>query len=306
VQSPFSAWQQITLCEFSSAELWTLQTGLADALPEERQIVFERVFYWTDGHPYFSQKLLQNIAKMWDKHWNEERIDGLVEKLFLSPITHDANLHAIRSGLNASSRRKELLACYKQIFAGEGLSAGKALPAQDRLALISLTRLKDGKFQVRNRIYCLVFNREWIEANTRVVRKRYAIIAGVLFVLLLLAGAGFLFQRRQAKTIQGNTLIENFRNAGGSKERLENLAALFELGNYKSKAQHLFFEELKPAEQQALFKMSDPRSMGKQVVTVVKGLYVSPGLQNSDDGNALLETMTQPLYRLEALTLHWE
>jgi hypothetical protein len=40
--------------------------------------------------------------------------------------------------------------------------------------------------------------------------------------------------------------------------------------------------------------------MGKQLVTVVKGLYVSPGLQNSDAGNALLETMTQPLYRLES------
>ncbi len=300
-QSPFGNWQQITLCEFSPAELQKLQIGLTDALPEERKIVFERVFYWTDGHPYFSQKLLQNIAKMWDKHWNEERIDGLVERLFLSPIVHDANLHAIRNNLSASTQRKELLASYKQIFAGEGLSADQASPVQDKLALISLTRLKDGQFQVRNRIYRLVFNQEWIKTNTQVVWKRYAIIAGALFTLLLLAGAGFLFQRQQAKTIQGNTLVENFRNADTPKARLENLAALFELGNYESKAQHLFFDELEPAEQQALFKMPNPRSMGEQLVTVVKGLYVSPGLKNGDDGNALLETMTQPLYRLEAL-----
>ncbi len=300
-QLPFDHWQQINLCDFSATELETLQAGLANASPEERRIVFERVFYWTDGHPYFSQKLLLNIAKMWDKHWNEERIDGLVEKLFLSPMMHDANLHAIRSDLKASSRRKELLASYKQIFAAEGASADGASPAQDRLALTGLTRLKDGQFQVRNRIYRLVFNQEWIDANTRVVWKRYTIIAGVLVALLLLAGTGFLLQRRQAKTIQGNTLVENFRNANDPKARLENLAALFELGNYESKAQHLFFDELEPAEQQALFKMPDPRSMGKQLVMVIKGLYVSPGLQNSDDGNALLETMTQPLYRLEAL-----
>jgi len=314
-QSPFSAWQQIDLHEFSPAEGRALQQGFESASPEEQQAVFDRVFYWTNGHPYLTQKLLFNIAKMWDKHWNDERIDGLVERLFLSPMSQDANLQSVNDSLKACSKRGKLLTEYQKIFRGKRVLAGERSLVKDRLMLIGLAGAENGQLQARNRIYSLAFDQDWIKSNRPINWACFAAIAGLLFVLLLVAGAAFTFQQQQLKTTQKSTLVEKVRNAASSQERLINLASLFDLGGYEVEARRLFFEELSPAEQQTLFEISNPRSVGEQLVTVVKGVYTAPDLDNpvtsagsvrslsaaerSDSGNTLLEAMSRPLYQLE-------
>jgi len=59
--TPFNIGQRIELNDFTEAEAAPLAQGLQKA-PEVGAILLERVFYWTGGHPYLTQRLCQEVA----------------------------------------------------------------------------------------------------------------------------------------------------------------------------------------------------------------------------------------------------
>jgi hypothetical protein len=94
--TPFNIGQRIELVDFSETEASALAAGLR----RETRIaaaLLKRVFYWTEGHPYLTQRLCQAIAEDQSIR-NAAGVDRLCEALFLSPRARerDDNLLFVR------------------------------------------------------------------------------------------------------------------------------------------------------------------------------------------------------------------
>ncbi|RME41087.1 MAG: hypothetical protein D6796_16285, partial [Caldilineae bacterium] len=296
-RTPLDFVRQIELRDFDPGAETVLRQGLAAATPAEWRTVFERVYYWTNGHPYLTQKLLAAIARMWDRHWTEERIDGLVERLFRTGMYEDSNLQSVIDALQRSERRGRLLRLYAKIRR-EG-RVQPHTPDGQTLQLLGLVHPEGDTLRVRNRVYHLAFDGEWMRTLMPFNWLRGGIIAAAVLLFLLLVAGGFFLRQRQVRASQTQALVQRFAAATTAEERVVALAELFQLGGTGDRARQLFFEDLPPDEQLALFNLANPHAVGKELVTVVRGLYTTPNLYNHPRTDALLEAMTRPMYRLE-------
>ncbi|MBE7474480.1 MAG: AAA-like domain-containing protein [Anaerolineales bacterium] len=297
---PLSIAKKIELSDFSLAEVQVLQQGLQAVGAEQGAAVFQRIFYWTNGHPYLTQKLCSTIAKMWDGHWNDERVDELVERLFHSAgFHHELDLQFVIKGIKTSPRKGKLLALYSRIYAGKQVAHDEQSLDQSELKLVGLVRAKNGFLQIHNEIYRLVFNQDWIKANTPVKWTLHIIVVSILLVLLLTGAVIFYIQQQEQRRTQAQALMNSFRSETSSDKRITNLAALFNLSGYEEDARQLFYNDLDPADQYALFELDNPSTVGRQLITVIKGLYTDPHLAENDHDNELLNTMAQPLSQLK-------
>jgi len=74
-RTPFNIGQGIDLTDFSRHDARVLQQGLMAAYPVEGRAIFDRIFYWTHGHPYLTQKLCLTVAEMNGETWTDDRVD---------------------------------------------------------------------------------------------------------------------------------------------------------------------------------------------------------------------------------------
>jgi tetratricopeptide (TPR) repeat protein len=143
-------------------------------------------------------------------------------------------------------------------------------------------------------------NLDWNKANMSVNWVRYVDVIAIVVAMVLIGFIGFYFYQQNQEPDQAEVLIENFRQAKSPADRLTNLAGLLSLGGYQNQARDLFYEELTEADQLALFNLPNTRSIGRQVVGVVKGIYTDPILRNNWRGNTLLNAMADTLQPLES------
>ena len=61
-RSPFNITQAVTLAEFSREDLDLFSTEL-NLSPKDAAIALDRIYYWTAGQPYLSQKLARTISR---------------------------------------------------------------------------------------------------------------------------------------------------------------------------------------------------------------------------------------------------
>ncbi len=303
-RSPFPVWQRVELPEFSREEAQILAQVLEDLYPEHAAAIFDRIFYWTGGHPYLTQKMCQNVVRMGNRRLQEDRVNEWVDRIvdttfLLSSAREELNLQATRQRIENAPR--PLLRLYGQVHRGKQVAEDPRRLDQERLKMMGLLRADQRRLHVRNPIYIHVFKPELMKSQTAINWLRP--VAIVLIVLLLgLAGVATVsaFQQRQrAAANQAQTSIENFHSDTSMPGRLNNLAALFDIPAYVPEARRLFYEELSPEEQLALFQPADPRSVDKQLITVAKGIYTSSELPLDEAGNALLETIVQALRQLD-------
>src|SRR5262249_36834688 len=96
-QSPFNIGTRIELTDFSYEEARTLARGF----PLEEKVaerVLERILYWTDGHPYLTQKVCASLISAKSYRGDTHNVDTLVETLFLSDaMWSDLNLAEVRN-----------------------------------------------------------------------------------------------------------------------------------------------------------------------------------------------------------------
>jgi Tol biopolymer transport system component len=300
-RTPFNIGQGIDLSDFSRSDSEVLKGGLKAAYPEQAETIFNRIFYWTNGHPYLTQKLCLSVAEVGssDNNWSDEQVDALVEKLFLSKEARkETNLQFVRDYVANSPQRQRLLKIYRQVYAGKTISEDERSIDQNQLKLFGLVRVEDNVLKVRNEIYRRVFNLDWIKANTPVDWTRRMAIAAALLTFLMLAVLGFMtYQQSQQKIEeQARARITEFRNATDPNTRLTSLAGLFDLPEYRAQAKQLFYDELNTEERLELFTKTNPQTVGPQLITVVNGLYTD--LQNNERDNALLAVMAGSLKQL--------
>lgn len=192
--SPFNIGRRILLTDFVPSEAVPLAQGLVGGQP-----VLDRALYWTNGHPYMTQRLCRAIAEE-PEIITPAQVDALCGRLFLTKQARetDDNLAFVRNRLLRSEvDLAALLDLYTQVRAGKKVKDDDTNPLVPVLRLSGVVAANEGFLQQRNRVYDGVFDKEWVQAHmphAEVRRQQAAFRRGALrtaalaAVILLLMG----------------------------------------------------------------------------------------------------------------------
>jgi tetratricopeptide (TPR) repeat protein len=302
-RTPFNIGQGIALQEFSQADAGVLQAGLEATHPGQGEAIFTRIYHWTSGHPYLTQKLCATLVDTEADAWDDEQVDRLVEQIFLSEeARRETNLQFIRDGFQTSPNRRRLLNIYRHVYQSEVVLDDEHSLDKSRLKLLGLVKSEGGVLQVRNEIYHRVFNLDWIQANTPVDWTRRIAVATTIIALLLVGVLGYLTLSRpqQSDEARAQAFIETFQGTTSADVRVASLAGLFQIRGYDSQARQLFFDELTSEDQAALFKNANVQAVKDQLSIVVRGTYTR--LEDNDRDNRLLHAMAESLRQIDDIS----
>jgi WD40 repeat protein len=187
--SPFDVSSEIRLHDFSASELRGLSVGLGCDQTTAGQ-VSDRIFHWTSGQPYLSQKILRTLARRPENSLTAATVDEVVGSLFLSADgpRPDAHLNAIGKQLTQESPgRVARLNLYGRIRNGSRVKADLGLDLHRnfyRLGIVTID--EDGFFKIRNEIYEQAFTTQWVNKNLPFGWKGLATAALVATVFLII------------------------------------------------------------------------------------------------------------------------
>lgn len=223
--TPFNIGRRIDLSDFSTSEAQALSLGLKR--PDKQAAgLMQRVLYWSNGHPYLTQKLCQAIADDVSVS-NAKGVDRLCEELFFTSRSRDSenNLQHVRAMVLAKDAdHAAILSLYQDIRRRKRIKDDDTNTLINHLRLAGLIWVIDDYLWVRNRIYFRVFDHDWILANMPDAEKRRQaaarregfIRAGVLAgsVTVIVSGlAVFSFvQYRHAENSEKQRSLELFQS----------------------------------------------------------------------------------------------
>lgn len=185
--TPFNIGRRIELHDFSLAEALSLACGLPGN-PGKQHEQIKRIWYWTAGHPYLTQKFCQALANC-GRFLTTAEIDRLCQEVFVSRQAQEAddNLKFIsRQLLFDEASCADILALLRQIQTGKYAALrDDADTLVQRLLLSGVVHATPTtqRLVVRNRIYATVFSAAWIRANmphAEVRRLQIAVRRGML------------------------------------------------------------------------------------------------------------------------------
>ncbi|NES92053.1 MULTISPECIES: tetratricopeptide repeat protein [Okeania] len=169
--TPFNIGHPIELTALNFQEGKNLTQGLI-GIVEEPEIVLRRVFDWTGGQPFLTQKLCQIIVDHTDS--TEPDIDKLVEEHILTywqEKDYPTHLTYIRHHLLSQNQlTPELLKLYRKILLRGGIKTDESR-IQMVLRLSGIVIKKQDKLVVFNKIYRTIFNLNWIEEQLAILAK---------------------------------------------------------------------------------------------------------------------------------------
>jgi WD40 repeat protein len=166
--SPFNVTQSIPLDDFSRDDLEIFATELNLPADQARQAL-DRIYYWTHGQPYLTQKLARAISREQIEDDVDEDVDRVVRQQFtgravLRTEPHLSHIH--RQALQDGKKSEALLNLYGRLRKGVPVATDLGSPLQRRLMAIGLLTVDDeGELQVRNRVYETVFTARWANEN---------------------------------------------------------------------------------------------------------------------------------------------
>jgi len=183
--SPFIVSQEIWLTDFSRENLDIFSTELN--LPvADAALALDRIYEWTSGQPYLSQKLARSVAR--EKISGDIR--GHVDRIAIQQLAgrgatgnepHLSHLH--RLIVNDKKHHEQLLNLYGRIGKGIRVAHASESKIQRRLLASGLVIVDDnGDLTVRNKIYEAVFTARWANENLPVHWRGPAIAAGVFLL----------------------------------------------------------------------------------------------------------------------------
>ncbi len=185
--SPFAVSTEIRLADFERDDLGIFVAELNLPL-EKAELALDRVFYWTNGQPYLSQKLCRAIARENISDDVGDAIDRLAFQQLggRSVISNEPHLsHIQRAVLGDTKDYEALLTLYGQIRKGITIACDEDSALHRKLLAIGLVVVNDGgDFAIRNRIYETVFTARWANENLPLRWRGPAIAAGVFLALV--------------------------------------------------------------------------------------------------------------------------
>ena len=193
--SPFDVSREVELRDFDQAEVRQLVGGLACDQATADQVSV-RLFYWTSGHPYLSQKILRALARRVGKPLSPATVDEVVGALFLTrnATAEEAHLSAIGGQLLRESPGKVArLTLYGKVRKGaEVVIDNTADIHRDLLRVGVLVPGPKRRHQVRNRVYREAFTAQWVNEHLPFGWKGFSTAA---MVALLLVGVPFWYSQ---------------------------------------------------------------------------------------------------------------
>lgn len=187
--SPFNVTQQVLLEDFSRADLNVFATEM-NMSPDSARRALDRVYYWTNGQPYLSQKLARAISRDVPQDDYEETIDRIARQQLagraaLHSEPHMSHIH--RRIVNDHKCYEQLLNLYGKLRKGLTVPADLGSPLQRRLMAVGLIVIdNNGNLKVRNRVYEAVFTARWANENLPMHLRMAAYAAVGLFIFTLI------------------------------------------------------------------------------------------------------------------------
>ncbi len=164
--TPFNIGTRIELADLTEEDAAPLAEGMGGGGDVGRRLL-KRVFHWTNGHPYLTQKLCAAVAAAGGVTTNAD-VDRVCEDRFLSDRARDMddNLVYVRERmLRSEVDRAALLDTYAKLYAGKHVRFDDGDRIVTVLFLSGITSGRNGQLHMRNRIYDRVFDRAWIREN---------------------------------------------------------------------------------------------------------------------------------------------
>lgn len=202
--TPFNVGQRIELTDFKVTEALRLADGLGRDYSENHALL-KRIMYWTNGHPYLTQRLCQAVAEN-AAQGVLGNIDESIERMFVSKQAqaYDDNLIFVRERLLRSGADvTALLNLYARVRRRKKVADDDS-QAVSILKLSGVARAEGRLLRVSNRIYERVFDIRWIRQNLpgaelrrqraafrRGVLRTAAVAALILAIMAALAGVAF-------------------------------------------------------------------------------------------------------------------
>lgn len=184
--SPFTDGRETELPDFSAAQCHRFAAGFGFD-EESGRALMDRIYGWTRGQPYLTQKLARAVARRGGKLAD---VDRCVQELFLVPRAgrEEPLLSQMRTLLTRKSQaRRQTLSVLEKMGRG-----GEIVPAAARhaLELLNLAGVvshdNTGRLHYRNRIYERVFDGEWAASARPIDWRRPLAVALAAAVALLL------------------------------------------------------------------------------------------------------------------------
>lgn len=167
-RTPFNVGVSILLQDFSIEDTDVLQKGLDRIFSGKGKDILKRIFFWTNGHPYLTQKICREVVEKNEINWGEDEIDALINKLFLSEQTRkDENLRFVNNQVLSVPQYKELLSLYRHVLLNRAVFDERQSVHHNQLKLSGLVKVTKGQLIISNEIYRRVFNENWIKENLR-------------------------------------------------------------------------------------------------------------------------------------------
>ncbi|MBC8447422.1 MAG: AAA-like domain-containing protein [Chloroflexi bacterium] len=156
--SPFNVGEEVRLEEFTAEETRRLTDNLSLAAIETDEATHERIYWWTSGQPYLTQRVCATLED-WRglrglRQATPELLDQAVEEAILRPAANDSNIAHVKARLELAPGARAYL---QRIFAGQMIPFEPNGAVNGRLAELHLIGVvkegPEGNTVVRNRIY---------------------------------------------------------------------------------------------------------------------------------------------------------
>ncbi|MBE9112143.1 AAA-like domain-containing protein [Nodosilinea sp. LEGE 07298] len=184
-RTPFNIGRAIDLQDFHLEEARPLMAGFKDQVPNPDAIL-KAILDWTGGQPLLTQKLCQLVTQKSQEAQDADLslppgteaawIDDLVKTHIIDHWEAQDNpehLRTIRNRLLMDEQRTpRLLGLYQRLLDQGGIPLDGSLD-QTELLLSGLVSQRQGKLQVKNRIYQTIFSLGWIQDQLNRLRPYY-------------------------------------------------------------------------------------------------------------------------------------
>jgi WD40 repeat protein len=184
---------RLELPDFRFSEARPLADGLGLAEGDAERALY-RIFYWTDGHPYLTQKLCQAVARNAGRINSDEAVDRLVAARFFArnAISSETSMSRVLDGLDRAGKlARPALRLYRRIHRGRRPPYEAGNPEQELLRVCGLVTLSpEGRLVVRNRIYAEVFTHRW---SREALPLEWRKLGRIVLIAASLAGAAWIY-----------------------------------------------------------------------------------------------------------------
>jgi len=152
-----------------------LINGLATT-SHDAAATLSRVFYWTAGQPYLTQKLCDYLVRNPDIETEDsERVDRVVDTLFFDSELNDHNLKNVNNRLLLDEQHSAgMLETIARILSNGSVDIDDSDFSQTYLKLSGLVITEQDQLVIANPIYQRVFDHAWLQKAQAKVRRPFA------------------------------------------------------------------------------------------------------------------------------------